>query len=254
MKKLKKGIKAKNKCIVYLHINKDTEEVFYVGIGQSEQRAYDKRNRSTFWKSYIEKYKYDVKIVHKGLTWEAACTLEKKYIEQFGRRDLNEGTLVNMTAGGDGTIGRKDSIQRIKEKRTFMLLNNPMNSPENREKVSKSKKGTKRKDMKGANNPMHKPGVIEKKVESYKNFYYHTKEGEEYQKRKKELYSRTLARPDVREKALKTYKENLSKLTKRERQIKTATMNKKDHKCQYCGILTNKGNYTRWHGEKCKNR
>jgi len=25
-----------------------------------------------------------------------------------------------------------------------------------------------------------------------------------------------------------------------------------DHKCEHCGLVTNKGNYRRWHGGNCK--
>jgi hypothetical protein len=87
--------------LVYYHRRKDTNEVFYVGIGNSE-RPYSKNGRSDFWFRIVDKADYDVEIVHTDLTWDEACELEIKYIKEFGRRDLGLGNLVNLTDGGDG--------------------------------------------------------------------------------------------------------------------------------------------------------
>ena len=37
-----------------------------------------------------------------GAGYIGACEGEKKWIKHYGRKDLNEGSLVNMTDGGDG--------------------------------------------------------------------------------------------------------------------------------------------------------
>lgn len=91
-------------AIVYYHRRKDTNEVFYVGIGKSQKRAYETYSRSAFWKRVVEKWDYVVDIVLKDLTWEEAVEQEKRLIKEIGRRDLGEGSLVNMTDGGEGTI------------------------------------------------------------------------------------------------------------------------------------------------------
>lgn len=92
---------------IYKHIRTDKNEVFYVGIGNDKkyQRAYDKRKRTQLWKNIINKTDYIVEIVEDGLTWETACEGEKKWIKHYGRKDLNKGSLVNMTDGGDGALG-----------------------------------------------------------------------------------------------------------------------------------------------------
>ena len=91
-------------AVIYRHIRLDNNEVFYVGIGKNENRAYDTR-RSNIWKSITNKTDYEVQVLKSDLIWEDACELEKILISYYGRRDLGLGTLVNMTDGGDGTIG-----------------------------------------------------------------------------------------------------------------------------------------------------
>lgn len=114
-------------AIVYKHIRKDTEEIFYIGIGKTEKRAYSKLCRSMFWKRIVEKTEYEVVILKSDITWEEAQKLETELITKYGRRDLGLGTLVNLTNGGQGTIGRvfnKDKIEFFRERR--IGSNNPM--------------------------------------------------------------------------------------------------------------------------------
>jgi hypothetical protein len=94
--------------ILYFHLNKNTDDVFYVGIGYPK-RAYIKSNRSKYWKNYINKYDYSVSVIKENLTLEQAKLLEKFWIKTFGREDLGEGLLVNHTDGGDGIEGFKHS-------------------------------------------------------------------------------------------------------------------------------------------------
>lgn len=92
-------------AIVYIHKRKSDNEVFYVGIGKDEKRAYSKHSRGKFWKSYVSKYQYNVEITHRDIIWEEACVIEKYLISFYGRRDLGLGLLVNQTDGGEGIIG-----------------------------------------------------------------------------------------------------------------------------------------------------
>ena len=108
----------KNK-VVYFHKRNDTNEVFYVGIGNTN-RPKTKENRNTHWHNVVNKVGYTVEIVHEGLTWDEACVYEVNYIKDFGRRDLGLGTLVNLTDGGEG-------------------LNNP--TKETRNKIGNGKRG-----------------------------------------------------------------------------------------------------------------
>jgi hypothetical protein len=92
---------------VYRHIRLDKNEPFYIGIGISKNyhRAYSKKGRNKIWKSIINRSKYDVEIIFDDLTWEQACQKEMEFIKLYGRIDNKNGTLSNLTDGGDGTIG-----------------------------------------------------------------------------------------------------------------------------------------------------
>ena len=96
----------KNKqIIVYRHRRLDNYEVFYVGIASTLYRPYNKTSRNKFWKNIVSKTNYNVEIIATVEDWETACELEKFLIQEYGRRDLKTGTLVNMTNGGDGRYG-----------------------------------------------------------------------------------------------------------------------------------------------------
>jgi hypothetical protein len=100
-------------AIVYQHIRKDNNQIFYVGIGKSEKRAYDKIRRYKPWKDLTKNHDFYVEITHRDICWEEACAIERYLIAFYGRRDLGLGPLVNMTDGGDGT---KNLSQESKSK------------------------------------------------------------------------------------------------------------------------------------------
>ena len=116
---------------VYRHIRLDKNEPFYIGIGSdnSYNRAYQKSKtkRSEFWHNIASKG-YDVEILMDNLTWEQACEKEKEFISIYGRKDLGQGSLVNLTNGGENPpihIGNTNPMKRI----------------ENKEKVANKRKG-----------------------------------------------------------------------------------------------------------------
>lgn len=90
----------KNDYCIYKHVKLDGE-IFYIGAG-TKKRPYLKKSRNKWWTNIVNKYEYEVVIIHENLTWEEACALEIKYIKQYGRKDLGLGTLVNLTDGGEG--------------------------------------------------------------------------------------------------------------------------------------------------------
>lgn len=100
-------------AVVYRHIRVDKNEPFYIGIGDNKKRAYSHRSRNKYWKN-IAKQGYEVEILFDDLTWEQACEKEKEFITLYGRKDLNTGTLVNLTDGGDGALGRP-MTERLKQ-------------------------------------------------------------------------------------------------------------------------------------------
>jgi hypothetical protein len=103
-------------AIVYRHRRLDKNEVFYVGIGKKEARAFDMVHRNHIWKGIKSRSEVDVEIVASDLSWELACELEQLMISEYGRIDLHTGSLANLTDGGEGTIGTKHS-QETKDKR-----------------------------------------------------------------------------------------------------------------------------------------
>jgi hypothetical protein len=100
--------------IVYRHRTADTHEVFYVGIGTTTKRAYAfAKSRNAHWTNVYKKHGVIVEIVAEDISWEQACELEQLMIQEYGRRDLGTGCLVNMTDGGDGQVNpSKETIQK----------------------------------------------------------------------------------------------------------------------------------------------
>lgn len=102
---------------VYKHTRLDKNEVFYIGIGSDDKgkftRAYSKKRRSKFWKDLTKNIEYEVEILYNNITWEEACQKEKELILQYGRKDLNTGTLCNLTHGGDGVNGYTHNQERL---------------------------------------------------------------------------------------------------------------------------------------------
>lgn len=110
-------MEKENKYYVYFHFNIIKKEIFYVGKGYG-RRASVKINRNKFWENTAKKYKYEILFPHINLTEQEAIELEIYYINHIGRRDLNKGTLVNLTNGGEGSSGyimtdeHKQNIQK----------------------------------------------------------------------------------------------------------------------------------------------
>jgi hypothetical protein len=142
---------------VYRHIRKDKNEVFYIGIGMNDdgyKRAYSKRNRNHYWNNIINISEYSIDILSDGLTIEQAFEKEIEFISIYGRKDLNLGTLCNLTSGGDGVvnmspISRKKLVdsntgkihsQETKDKIGHIAKNR---SPESRMKMRLAKLGKK---------------------------------------------------------------------------------------------------------------
>lgn len=131
---------------LYRHIRLDKNEVFYIGIG-SDCKGYFKRAKSHqyrnyYWNNIVNKTSYEIEILLDDSSKEDAIKKEIEFISLYGRKDLNSGTLVNMTSGGEGLNGFKHSdssklkISEYQKNKTF--------SEETRKKISESKIGKKR--------------------------------------------------------------------------------------------------------------
>jgi len=82
------------KYYVYKHINKNTNEVFYIGKGCGK-RAWNKSQRNSYWHRYTKKNDYIIEIVKKDLSEDEAYNLEVKLIGEIG---LDK--LTNIQPGG----------------------------------------------------------------------------------------------------------------------------------------------------------
>jgi hypothetical protein len=144
-----------NNWYVYRHIRLDKNEPFYIGIGNKKNyaRAYqtnpDRRNE--IWKKIFIKTDIEIEIILDNLTKSQASEKEKEFIKLYGRKDLDTGSLTNMTDGGDGVWNCLRSKETKEILRQQKLGNkNPMfgksQSYETKLKRSKSLTGQKRSD------------------------------------------------------------------------------------------------------------
>ena len=133
---------------VYQHIRLDTNEVFYIGIGKTKRRAYSKSGRNKHWHNIVNKGGYSIQIILDRITWEKACEKEKEFIAFYGRRDMGLGTLVNMTEGGDGSVGRMVS-EELRKRMSNIIKGKKLAplSKEHKQKISNTIKGKKRKPL-----------------------------------------------------------------------------------------------------------
>jgi hypothetical protein len=122
-------------AIVYQHKRLDNNELFYIGIGKTEKRAYSKNGRNRYWNRIALKVGYKVEIIFEGLTWKEACNKEKELIKEYGRKDLNTGILVNMTSGGEGTLEILKTLSDEHKKNISLAMIGKFQSKEKKEKL-----------------------------------------------------------------------------------------------------------------------
>ena len=143
-------MKTQENWYVYRHIRLDKNEPFYIGIGCQKNfgRAFQKGNRrSVFWNQIASKTKYEVEIIFENVSKKFACNKEKEFISLYGRKDLKNGTLVNLTIGGDAPpiqFGEKNPMKKQENKdKISLFMKNRVVSSETKLKQSISKKNNK---------------------------------------------------------------------------------------------------------------
>lgn len=102
---------------LYRHIRLDKNEPFYIGVGTkceginsvSHKRSSTECNRNKFWKNIANKTDYRIDILLYSDDYQFILKKEIEFIKLYGRRDLGLGTLVNLTDGGEGMLGYKQS-------------------------------------------------------------------------------------------------------------------------------------------------
>lgn len=124
-------------AIVYMHLRKDTNEPFYVGVGKSKKRAFSKASRNKHWHNIANKIGYIVEIVCHDLTYEQALSREVELIAEIGRSDLRKGPLVNYNDGG---LGGSNPSEETRRKRSESHKGKIV-TKETREKISAYHKG-----------------------------------------------------------------------------------------------------------------
>lgn len=136
-------------AIVYQHRRLDTNNIFYIGIelDSDKRKASGLRSkkitgRSKYWNNITNKTDYNIEILFNNLTNNEVKEIEKYLIKFYGRKDLGLGTLVNLTDGGDGSIGCVKS-KESNLKRSLALKGRKF-SKTHKQNLSKSLKGLKK--------------------------------------------------------------------------------------------------------------
>jgi hypothetical protein len=119
----------KTMAVVYQHLKKDNDEIFYIGIGDND-RPYKTCGRNKHWHNVVNKHGYKIEILIEDISWELAVDYEVALIAFYGRFDKGLGPLVNKTDGGKGTIG-------------FIKLIGKKLSEETKRKISQANRGKK---------------------------------------------------------------------------------------------------------------
>jgi hypothetical protein len=132
-----------NEYYVYTHLNPNTKEIFYVGIGKGNRAWNQWAGRNKFWENYVNKYGFEVELISENLTRKQAEKIEINLIAELGRRQIdNGGTLVNRSSGGEGSIGYTHTAefkQKLSEDRKGKCTRKERQlSKETKEKISKS--------------------------------------------------------------------------------------------------------------------
>jgi len=147
---------------LYRHIREDLNVPFYVGIGSGTtgkyKRAHSDKDRNKWWRNITAKTDYRVEIMFEHECYEFIKKKEIEFIKLYGRRDLGEGTLCNLTSGGEGCLGMRHSeetkkkvgaahIGKVISKRHRAIISKfhkgKTLSKETRKKISLSQKGEK---------------------------------------------------------------------------------------------------------------
>ncbi|MEA9567140.1 NUMOD3 domain-containing DNA-binding protein [Polynucleobacter sp. AP-Nickl1-40-C4] len=123
----------------YAH-KKPDGSIFYIGQGSAKyDRAHSTKGRNKYWHNVVNKYGYEVEILAYWNTSEEAKKHEVELISYFKGLGVN---LVNMTEGGEGTVGFFPSEET--RKKLSEIQKKLQNSPERKAFTSRLHTGRKR--------------------------------------------------------------------------------------------------------------
>ena len=230
-------------AVVYRHTH-DDGTIFYIGIGKKLKRAYTKDRRSPIWKYAVNKYGLNVEILHDDVPWNEACQIEMDLIKQYGRKAFGEGTLVNLTEGGEGRLGLKASKEtKAKMSESHMGLNTWSKG----RTMSKEEKQS-RQDYMDKHVPFAKGHI--KSEESRR------RTSEKLKGRKLALGSRRTEEHKQRISIERTgegnpmFGKNHSEDTKQK--MRESALRVPKVTCPHCSKIGNPHNMVRWHFDNCK--
>ena len=233
---------------VYRHIRPDKNEPFYIGIGSDDSGEYSRANsifyRNKHWHHVVKKSNYDVEILLEDLTWEQACEKEKEFIKLYGRKDLGLGQLVNMTDGGEGSVGLKSTVESRQKNRLASLgKNNPMYG------IRLDKDILDRIAKKQLGKIIINDGSINKQIDKNDLDFYISK-GWIKGRHEKNKESNKLSR--LGKTLTDNTKNKISNSLKGKSNIKLKNKSHNKIKCSYCDKVGGINNMKRYHFDNCK--
>lgn len=105
---------------------RNSNEIFYIGKGKAHRATNHLRpsaNRENNSKQSTIKairavgLEPNIVMLYENLTEDEAHQKERELIKKYGRKDLNQGSLTNLTDGGEGTSGHKHSDETKRKMR-----------------------------------------------------------------------------------------------------------------------------------------
>jgi hypothetical protein len=145
---------------VYAYVRESNGVPYYIGKGKG-QRAYQPHSPAT-----TPKDRSKIIFLETNLSEIGAFALERRYIKWFGRKCNNDGVLVNIADGGQGSAGMIVSPER--KKHQSLVATNMWKT-----KREKMRKGQVKGCMAsfGFESPMHNPDIRQKSLNTLKSKY-----------------------------------------------------------------------------------
>lgn len=124
---LRNLITDEGKYYLYRHVRLDKNEPFYIGFGTKSKRdikyqTYGRANvntqRSKLWHRVVNKTTYQTEILIESNNKNFVLEQEKYFVKLYGRKNLNSGSLVNLTDGGESNTGKicTDKLRKTRSK------------------------------------------------------------------------------------------------------------------------------------------